>query len=68
MSEETKRNLSGTQKFSIALGSGIVAGFAAAVLSHVSLYFPFSQPLFIVQSYSLQTHSSPRLTKVSYNF
>ncbi|KAF7298997.1 Mitochondrial carrier [Mycena indigotica] len=34
MSEDTKRNLSGTSKFGIALGSGIVAGFAAAVLSH----------------------------------
>jgi len=34
MSEETKRKLSRTQKFSIALGSGIIAGFAAAILSH----------------------------------
>ncbi|EGO23819.1 hypothetical protein SERLADRAFT_470198 [Serpula lacrymans var. lacrymans S7.9] len=33
MSEETRRNLSPTNKFGIALGSGIVAGFAAAVLS-----------------------------------
>jgi len=33
MSEETKRNLSGTKKFSISLGSGIIAGFAAAILS-----------------------------------
>ncbi|KAJ7134705.1 mitochondrial carrier domain-containing protein [Mycena epipterygia] len=34
MSEETKRNLSATSKFGIALGSGITAGFAAAILSH----------------------------------
>jgi len=34
MSEETKRNLSGTSKFAIALGSGVTAGFAAAILSH----------------------------------
>jgi len=34
MSEETKRNLSGVQKYTIALGSGIIAGFAAAILSH----------------------------------
>ncbi|KAJ6508695.1 mitochondrial carrier domain-containing protein [Mycena sanguinolenta] len=34
MSEDTKRNLSGTSKFAIALGSGITAGFAAAILSH----------------------------------
>lgn len=37
ISEETKQSLSGTTKFSIALGSGIIAGFAAAVLSHVSV-------------------------------
>lgn len=36
ISEETKQSLSGTTKFGIALGSGIIAGFAAAVLSHVS--------------------------------
>jgi len=34
MSEETKRNLSRTSKFGISLGSGVIAGFAAAVLSH----------------------------------
>jgi len=34
MSPETKANLTGTSKFGITLGSGIVAGFAAAVLSH----------------------------------
>ncbi|KIM89100.1 hypothetical protein PILCRDRAFT_812998 [Piloderma croceum F 1598] len=34
MSEETKRNLSTTQRYSIDLGSGIIAGFAAAILSH----------------------------------
>lgn len=39
MSEETRRNLSGATKFSIQLGSGIIAGFAAAILSHVSLTF-----------------------------
>jgi len=33
MSEETRRNLSQTSKFSISLGSGIIAGFAAAILS-----------------------------------
>ena len=35
MSEETKRSLSSTSKFGIALGSGVIAGFAAAILSHV---------------------------------
>ncbi|KAF8442922.1 mitochondrial carrier domain-containing protein [Boletus edulis BED1] len=34
MSGETRRNLSGATKFSIQLGSGIIAGFAAAILSH----------------------------------
>ncbi|KAG2361522.1 mitochondrial carrier domain-containing protein [Suillus spraguei] len=34
MSEETRRTLSGTSKFTIQLGSGIIAGFAAAILSH----------------------------------
>jgi len=34
MSEETRRNLSGTAKFGISLGSGVIAGFAAAILSH----------------------------------
>ncbi|KAH9841447.1 mitochondrial carrier domain-containing protein [Rhodofomes roseus] len=33
LSEETRANLSGTGKFTIALGSGVVAGFAAAILS-----------------------------------
>ncbi|GJF00516.1 mitochondrial carrier [Phanerochaete sordida] len=33
MSEETRRSLSGGSKFAIALGSGVVAGFAAAILS-----------------------------------
>jgi solute carrier family 25 phosphate transporter 3 len=37
MSEETRRTLSGTSKFTIQLGSGIIAGFAAAILSHVSI-------------------------------
>ncbi|KAK7048434.1 phosphate transport protein mir1 [Favolaschia claudopus] len=34
MSEDAKQNLSGTSKFAISLGSGITAGFAAAILSH----------------------------------
>ncbi|KAJ7095802.1 mitochondrial carrier domain-containing protein [Mycena belliarum] len=34
MSEETKRDLSSSAVFGISLGSGITAGFAAAVLSH----------------------------------
>jgi hypothetical protein len=50
MSEETKRNLSGTSKFTIALGSGIIAGFAAAVLSHVSRATP---PLLSIQMLTL---------------
>ncbi|KAA1469887.1 mitochondrial carrier [Dentipellis sp. KUC8613] len=33
MSEQTRRSLSPTSKFSIDLGSGIIAGFAAAILS-----------------------------------
>lgn len=43
MSPETKENLSATQTFGITLGSGIVAGFAAAVLSHVSRHNPYVQ-------------------------
>jgi len=34
MSEETKKSLSASSKFGISLGSGIIAGFAAAILSH----------------------------------
>ncbi|KZW01616.1 putative phosphate transport protein MIR1 [Exidia glandulosa HHB12029] len=34
MSEEHKANQTTTEKFTISLGSGIVAGFAAAILSH----------------------------------
>jgi solute carrier family 25 phosphate transporter 3 len=33
MTEEQKKNMSGTTKWSISLGSGIIAGFAAAILS-----------------------------------
>jgi hypothetical protein len=36
MSPETKANLGPVQNLGITLGSGVVAGFAAAVLSHVS--------------------------------
>jgi len=34
MTEEQKLNLTGPKKFTISLGSGIIAGFAAAILSH----------------------------------
>ncbi|WWC69456.1 uncharacterized protein I206_103396 [Kwoniella pini CBS 10737] len=34
MTPETKANLSSTSQFGITLGSGVVAGFAAAILSH----------------------------------
>ncbi|KAF7977708.1 hypothetical protein HWV62_2976 [Athelia sp. TMB] len=34
MSEEQKRDMGATTKFTIALGSGVIAGFAAAILSH----------------------------------
>ncbi|KAJ7819397.1 mitochondrial carrier domain-containing protein [Mycena olivaceomarginata] len=34
MSEDTKKNLSKTSNLAIALGSGVTAGFAAAILSH----------------------------------
>lgn len=34
MSKESKRSLSDISKFSISLGSGIIAGFAAAIPSH----------------------------------
>ena len=37
MDEETRRNLSGGSKFAISLGSGIIAGFAAAILSQVRI-------------------------------
>ncbi|CCM03561.1 uncharacterized protein FIBRA_05697 [Fibroporia radiculosa] len=33
MSEEKRRSLSGSTKFGISLGSGVIAGFAAAILS-----------------------------------
>ena len=33
MSNETRAKLSPTAKFSISLGSGVIAGFAAAILS-----------------------------------
>lgn len=36
MSKETRDNLGASQKFGVALSSGLVAGVAAAVLSHVS--------------------------------
>jgi solute carrier family 25 phosphate transporter 3 len=39
MSPETKANLGPVQNLSITLGSGIVAGFAAAILSHVNFTF-----------------------------
>jgi solute carrier family 25 phosphate transporter 3 len=34
MSEETKKSMSEVSKLGISLGSGIIAGFAAAILSH----------------------------------
>lgn len=39
ITEESKQKISQspTLKYSISLGSGIIAGFAAAILSHVSL-------------------------------
>jgi solute carrier family 25 phosphate transporter 3 len=39
MSPETKANLGPVQNLGITLGSGIVAGFAAAILSHVNFHF-----------------------------
>lgn len=36
MSPEKRKSLSATQQFGITLTSGIIAGFAAAILSHVS--------------------------------
>jgi hypothetical protein len=39
MSPETKENLGTFQNLGITLGSGVVAGFAAAILSHVSFGF-----------------------------
>lgn len=40
---EEKENVSPTTKWSIALGSGIISGFAAAIISHVRALclFPF---------------------------
>ena len=35
MTKEQKLDLSNTKKLTISLGSGIIAGFAAAILSHV---------------------------------
>ena len=37
MTPEQKENLSSTANLGVTLGSGIIAGFAAAILSHVSL-------------------------------
>ncbi|KAF8827575.1 hypothetical protein HHX47_DHR4000076 [Lentinula edodes] len=34
MSEEAKKSMSDLSKFGISLGSGVIAGFAAAILSH----------------------------------
>ena len=36
MAEDTRKNLSPTSQFGISLGSGVIAGFAAAILSQVS--------------------------------
>lgn len=36
MTPETRASLTPSEKFGITLGSGIIAGFAAAILSHVS--------------------------------
>jgi solute carrier family 25 phosphate transporter 3 len=40
MSEEEKLNLGGMKKLGIDLGSGITAGAAAAILSHVRVPLP----------------------------
>jgi hypothetical protein len=47
MSEDTKRSLTGTSKLGIALGSGIIAGFAAAILSHVRIFYISDFGLFL---------------------
>lgn len=41
MSEETRRTLSPSATFGINLGSGVIAGFAAAILSQVRDSFIF---------------------------
>jgi solute carrier family 25 phosphate transporter 3 len=46
MSEETRRTLSNTNKFAIQLGSGVIAGFAAAILSQVSIFREIFSPKF----------------------
>lgn len=38
MSEETRRSLGRPAKFTVSLGSGIIAGFAAAILSQVRIH------------------------------
>ena len=45
LSEEAKREMGPSGRFSIALGSGILAGFAAAVLSHACLFSPPYAPV-----------------------
>lgn len=46
MSEETRRTLSNTNKFAIQFGSGVIAGFAAAILSQVSIFHEIFSPNF----------------------
>lgn len=77
MSEETRRSLTSTSKLTISLGSGIIAGFAAAILSQVSglgairiWILGASRPdtLFDIDFlgiHSQQIHSFLRLTRVT---
>jgi hypothetical protein len=60
VSEKTKRTISqnSPMRFGISLGSGLIAGVAAAILSHVIALF---QPFFVClvsSCISLQTPSS----------
>lgn len=52
MTEEQVKNLSGSKKLAITLGSGLTAGVAAAVLSQVS----FSAPDCICMVYIIIKH------------
>jgi solute carrier family 25 phosphate transporter 3 len=51
MTPETKANLGPVQNLGITLGSGVVAGFAAAILSHVNFVFlPFFSYIMLIKT------------------
>ena len=63
MSPETKANLGPVENLSITLGSGIVAGFAAAILSHVNFHFFLATSITFTDTSSLPIHCYRRSTR-----